>query len=215
MLFSIYVASAIIGWVLVGLMVVFGGDSGLDVDTDVDLDLDMDLDMDMDMDLDVDMDMDSPGVEFDGVFDSVGDVFLGMLSIRSMLFAAASFGAVGLLGTWLLGTSIVALPFAVGAGLVGSFANSILMKWLRGSDLDSQMEASDIAGALGKVVVPVGPGQKGRVAIQIGDRPIMMAARSFNERVGDRLVVGDAIVIVDTDEQGTALIARLDDLANE
>ena len=208
MLFSIYVASAIIGWVLVGLMVVFGGDTGLDVDADVDVDLDMDLDDDMDMDVY------GAGVEFDGVFDSVGDVLLGMLSIRSMLFAAASFGAVGLLGTWLLGTSIVALPFAVGAGFVGSFANSILMKWLRGSDLDSQMEASDIAGALGKVVVPVGPGQKGRVAIQIGDRPIMMAARSFNERAGDRLVVGDPIVIVETDEQGTALIARLDDLSN-
>ena len=64
-------------------------------------------------------------------------------------------------------------------------------------------------------MVPVGPGQKGRIAIQVGDRPIMMVARSFNEKNEDQLVVGDAVVIVDTDEDGTALIARLDDLANE
>ena len=214
MLYGLYITSAIVGWVLVGLMVAFGGDTGMDVDTDIDLDVDLDLDLD----LDLDVEFESPdGLDVSGVgstLDSFGEIVLGMLSIRSMLFFAAGFGGAGLLATWMSGSSFAALPFAIAAGVIGSYANSALMKWMRGSELDSQLQKSDIAGSSGKVVVPVGPGQKGRIAIQIGDRPIMMVAQSYNDKSGDQLAVGDSVVIIDTDERGTALVARLDDLAN-
>lgn len=209
MLFGLYVMTAIIGWTLAGLMVAFGGDSGLDMDAD--------LDMDLDLDLDLDIDVDGPGGldigDASSVFDSFGDVLLGMLSIRSLLFFAAGFGGAGLLATWLIGTSIGALPFALAAGVLGSYANSALMKWMRSSELDSQLEVSDISGSAGKVVVPVGPGQKGRIAIEIGDQPIMLVAGVYNEKDGDQLKVGESVVVVDTDEDGTALITRLDDLS--
>ena len=213
MLLGLYTFTAIVGWTLVGLMVVFGGDSGLDADTDVGLNLDSDLDLGSDLNLAADGTSGLDIGDASTVLGSFGEVLLGMLSVRSMLFFAAGFGGAGLLATWLTGTSIGALPFAAAAGLLGSYVNSALMKWMRSSELDSQLQSSDIAGSRGKVVVPVGPGQKGRIAIQMRDRPIMMVAGVYSKKDSDQLKVGERILVVEVDDNGTALITRLDDLS--
>src|SRR5680860_404177 len=98
MLEGMYIITAIVGWTLVALSSIFGGD------TDFDLDADMDLDLDMD----VDLDFEGPdGLDIDGIdsgFDAIGETLMGMLSIRSLLYFAAGFGGAGLLMTWLIVT---------------------------------------------------------------------------------------------------------------
>jgi membrane protein implicated in regulation of membrane protease activity len=207
MLLGLYTFTAIVGWTLVGLMAVFGGDSGFDADTDLGMSLDSDLNLKVDGPSGLDIG------DASTAFGSFGEVLLGMLSVRSMLFFAAGFGGAGLLATWLTGTSIGALPFAAAAGFLGSYVNSALMKWMRGSELDSQLQSSDISGSRGEVVVPVGPGQKGRIAVQIKDRPIMMLADVYSKKDSDQLKVGERILVVEVDDNGTALITRLNDLS--
>ena len=221
MLLGIYAFCAIVGLAMVFLMLLFGGQSDFDLDADMDLDLDMDMDVDMDidmdMDMDVDMDVDIDGAELDldvegGWGGAVGETLMGILSFRSMLFFMAGFGATGL-ALNLVWNAVAALPWAVGVGFVGAYFNSWLMRWIKSASGSSVVTRADMTGSAGRVVIPVEPGARGKVAIEMDGQPYYVVARHFNERTASQLTVGDQIVIVDMDEKGTALIARLDELS--
>lgn len=213
-MFEVYLFCTIVGWSMVALMLVFGGQSDFDLDADVDLDFDADVAVDADLDIDTDLDVDSVDVDLHaGWAGGLGETLIGILSFRSVLFFLAGFGATGLaLGA--IWNSIAALPWAIGVGFVGAYFNSWLMRWIKSGGGSSAVGRAEMTGAPGHVVVPVEPGARGKVAIEVDGQPIYVVARHFNERTASQLTVGEKIVIVDMDERGTALIARLDELSH-
>lgn len=211
-MFGVYIFCAIVGIPLVLMMAFLGGDT--DFDFDADLDLDLDLDMDMDVDVDVDPDIET-GLEVDGGGGVIGDAFSGMLSIRAVLFALAGFGTGGLVGYWSGLPLVVHLTMAIVGGLAFAYASSFAMAWLKQNETNSEVRRVDLQGKAARVTVPVALDRRGKVTLLVKGKPTQMTAKLFNEKGEQQLSVGDQVVVVEVDESGTALIARLDSLANE
>lgn len=202
-MFGLYLFCAIVGIPLVLMMAFLGGDTDLDFDTDLDLDMDVDLDSDLETGLDV-----------AGTGGVVGAAFSGMLSVRSLLFALAGFGTAGLVGWWSGLAFPIHLFMAIVGGLGFSFASSFAMAWLKGSETNSEVRRVDLQGQAARVTVPVAIDQRGKITILVSGKPTQMTAKLFSDKGGE-LLVGDQVVVVEVDESGTALITRLDSLANE
>ena len=200
-----YIFAAAVGWPLLIIMLVFGGDTEFDLDADVDLDIDMDMDMDVDMDADLDGDFELSSGAF-------GDVFTSMLSIRSIVFFAAFFGAAGLLFGIGSDSDTAVLILALAFGVSGAFANGWLTTWLKRSTTSSMLGLRAYEGHAARVTVPLSDGVKGQVSVLIDGQPVKMTAMPFKRK--DVFEAGDQVVVVEMDERGTALIARLDELAH-
>ena len=200
-----YIFAAAVGWPLLGIMLLFGGDTEFDLDADVDVDFDMDMDVDMDMDADLDGDFDVSGGAF-------GDVFSSMLSIRSIIFFAAFFGAAGLLFSIGSDSDTAVFILALAFGVLGAFANGWLTNWLKRSTSTSMLGRRAFEGQAGRVTVPLREGAKGQVSVLIDGQPVKMTAIPFKQN--EVFEAGDQVVVVEMDERGTALIARLDELAH-
>lgn len=216
-MFGVYVFCAIVGIPLVIMMAFLGGDTDLDFDADLDLDLDLDLDMDVDMDLDTDVDVDSDvesGFDMAGSGSVVGDAFSGMLSVRGVLFAMAGFGAAGLAGFWSGAVLPVHLSMAIVGGLGFAYASSFAMAWLQRNETTSEVRKLDLEGRPARVTIPVADGRRGKVSVLVDGKPTQMTAQLYRGKTG-QLSVGDQVVVVEVDEAGTALVARLDSLTNE
>jgi len=70
---------------------------------------------------------------------------------------------------------------------------------------------SKIAGNTANVIVPIGPGSKGKVAVDVNGQSLYLVARPYNENHKTEYAVGDNVVIVKV-HKGSALIARMDEL---
>lgn len=211
---GVYIFCAIVGIPLVLMMAFLGGDTDLDFDADLDLDLDLDLDMDLDVDVDVDPDLET-GVDIASAGGVAGDAFTSMLSIRAAIFALAGFGTGGLVGYWSGLPLVVHLTMAVVAGLGFAFASSFALAWLKQNETNSEVRKVDLQGKAARVTVPVAADQRGKVTLLVQGKPTQMTAKLFSQTGEQQLSVGDEVVVVEVDASGTALIARLDSLANE
>lgn len=209
---GVYIFCAIVGIPLVLMMAFLGGDTDLDFDADLDLDLDMDMDVDVDVDVDPDLETGLDTVSTGGV---AGDAFASMLSIRAAVFALAGFGTGGLVGYWSGLPLAVHLAMAIVAGLGFAFASSFALAWVKQNETNSEVRKTDLQGKAARVTVPVAVDQRGKVTLLVQGKPTQMTAKLFSERGEQQLSVGDQVVVVEVDESGTALIARLDSLANE
>ncbi len=213
-MFGLYVFCAIVGIPLVLMMAFLGGDTDFDFDADLDLDLDLDMDVDMDVDVDVDTDLET-GFDVAGGGSAIADAFAGMLSIRAVFFALAGFGTGGLVGLWSGLALPVHLTMAIVGGLGFAYASSFAMAWIKQNETNSEVRRVDIQGKAARVTVPVAVDQRGKVTVLVAGKPTQMTAKLFSDKSGQELSVGDQVVVVEVDESGTALIARLDSLANE
>ena len=222
---GIYAFCAIVGIPLLLMMAFLGGDADVDFDGDLDLDLDFDADLDVDLDLDVDgidgdidldtdMDLDDVDLTAEAVGSVAGDAFSGMLSVRSIIAGMAGFGSVGLIGIWTDVVFPVHVFAAAIAGVLLAYAASFGMAWLRANQSSSARGREAFEGNMAKVTVPVVPGGRGKITVAVEGRPTAMTASLFNEKAG-QISVGDEVVVVEVTDAGTALVARLDELANE
>ncbi len=215
---GVYIFCAIVGIPLVLMMAFLGGDTDLDFDADLDLDLDLDMDVDLDMDMDVDVDVDpdlETGLDIASAGGVAGDAFTSMLSIRAAIFALAGFGTGGLVGYWSGLPLVVHVVMAIVAGLGFAFASSFALAWVKQNETNSEVRKIDLQGKAARVTVPVAHHQRGKVTLLVQGKPTQMTAKLFSEKGDQQLSVGDQVVVVEVDESGTALIARLDSLANE
>ena len=218
---NIYLISALVGWPFILLFIFFGGadadaDVDLDLDTDLDLDLDLDLDTDADFefdtDADLDTDVDASGLA--GLGEGVADFVGSLLSFRSAVFGAAFFGTTGLLLGLVESNALVTLIAAIAVGAAAWVGNSMLWRWLKTNMVGSSLTNTQIQGTTGKVVLPIDSAAKGRVALDVGGQPVYYVAKPFHQDRGDQFAVGDEVVVIEVHE-GTALVARLDSLAEE
>jgi membrane protein implicated in regulation of membrane protease activity len=207
-MFGFYLASAIIGWAFVGLFL-FGGIDG-DVDADLDADLDADFDADFDADVDVDADLDGDiAAAGSGFASSIAAAGLSLLSFRSIMFFLAFFGLTGILLNIIDASFLATLVAAIGVGVFAWVFNSFVFRALKVADVSSTLRKSDLEGALGQVVLPINPGHRGRISIEVGDQHRYLTARPHERAGQSSFAVGDPVVVVGLDK-GTALVTAVD-----
>lgn len=148
------------------------------------------------------------GGEGGGADDGVGGVMLRLLPLSTIAFVLATFGICGLLlelaGTG-SGTTLVA---SAGASVVAGALNTTLFSYLRRSEAGSAVSDRDLAGSVGRVVLPVAGERRGRVAIDVSGQQVYLSAQTMPDAPAE-LEVGAPVLVVEV-EGGIARVARLD-----
>jgi len=183
---GIYLFAAILGGGLLLLSVLAGGEhdahgdaSGLDAGHDVDHNLGHDADAGHD------------------VHGGAGEIVLGLFRPRNLTFFLAGFGLTGtlltLLSPWSAGASL-APSLVMGFGAM--VTTHAVFTWLKRSDTAVDIVSdSDMEGCVGRVVVPVGPGERGRIACQLGEREVHLIA-ALAEGYTQELPPGREVVVL-------------------
>lgn len=140
----------------------------------------------------------------------IGAVMVRLLPLNTIAIVAATFGITGLaLGATGSG-SATTFVWAVIAGAVAGVLNSTVFSYIRRSDSTSGASDAQLAGAIGRVVLPVGPGRRGRIAVSAGDQQIYLSAEAASDLGAEgELEVGAPVLIVEVHD-GIAGVTRLD-----
>ena len=140
--------------------------------------------------------------------DGFGGLMLRLLPLSTIAIVVATFGVCGLLlgavgtgsGTTLLGSA--------GAAALGGVLNSTLFGYLRRSDSTASVGDEQLAGAVGRIVLPVGAERRGRIVVSVGGQQIYLSASALPDAAGE-LEVGAPVLVVEV-SQGIAKVTRLD-----
>jgi len=103
---------------------------------------------------------------------------LPLASMFFWTFFLAFFGLTGVLLSLLAGgagtvlTVLLAVGMGVGAGLIASH----VLRGLGRSEVDSSVRPTDLVGRLGRVVVPVGKEQPGKIRVELKGRTVELLA---------------------------------------
>lgn len=191
---GVYLFATVVGVGLVLFSVLGGGDS----DTG---------DIDAALDADADLEVEAGG----GIAAGLGEIVLGLFRPRNLTFLLAAFGTTGTLLTLAdtnpAGTLLMATSMGVGAWLLthGVFT------WLRRTD--SAVDAlsdRDLEGSIGRVTLPIAPGQRGRITVLVAGRQVHLTAR-LDPGVDRPLAIGTEVLIRHT-EGGVAEVIPTDAL---
>ncbi len=193
-MFWFYVAALIVGGVFI--VPLFIGGLG-----DLDADADLDLDADVDGDFGGEGDSDALGV--------LGDIGSGLFSVRSLAFFATFFGLTGVILELLSYNSGLTLGVSIGMGLTAALLNSMAFTLIKRGEASSQVMSSDLEGRAGTVAVPIEPGRRGRVRVDLGGQPQYLAAVAMDPN--STLERGHPIVVVRISGP-TATVASMRDM---
>jgi hypothetical protein len=143
--------------------------------------------------------------------DAAGELVLGLFRPRNLIFFLAAFGFTGTLLTWTGTPENLTLGLALGMGGGAWLATYGLFTWLRRSEsvVDTVSER-EIEGRPGRVVLPMTPGEPGRISCVIADREQYLTARLAPEVAG-QLEPGSEVVILRV-EDGVAEVIPFDAL---
>ncbi|MGI8985134.1 MAG: hypothetical protein ACR2HM_11500 [Acidimicrobiales bacterium] len=148
-----------------------------------------------------------------GSGDGIGAVMFRMLPLSTIAFALAAFGVAGLaLGVAGAGggaTFVAALIAAVVAGVL----NSSLFAYLRRSESTTEVGDDQLAGKIGRVVVPVSSDRRGRISVTVGGQQIHLSALAAPGAPA-ALEMGDRVLVVEV-RNGIASVAPLDPELNQ
>jgi membrane protein implicated in regulation of membrane protease activity len=150
----------------------------------------------------------SGGEEGGGADDGLAGVMFRRLPLSTMAFALAAFGMCGLLlvavGTG-GGTTFAA---AAVAGLVAGALNSTLFAYLRRSESTTEVDDDQLAGKIGRVIVPLTGDRRGRIAVTVGGQQIHLSALALPDAPA-ALEVGAPVLVVEV-RKGIASVTGLD-----
>lgn len=200
---GIYILAAMLGGGLLLFSILSGahhGDGDLDV-SGMDVEVDGGLDHDVG-DVHADHDMDT-------AHDAAGQLFLGLFRPRNIIYFLAAFGLTGVLLTWSGTSESTALGLSLAMGGGAMVLTHAVFTWLRRSEigLDTMSEA-EVEGREGRVVLPLAPGQPGRVVCVVGDREHYLTARLASD-VRRSLAAGEEVVVLSM-EGGVAEVIPFD-----
>ncbi len=150
--------------------------------------------------------------------DGMAGVMLRWLPLSTLAFVAAAFGVCGLaLGASGAGGGTT-FAAAVVAGIVAGVLNSTLFGYLRRSESTTAVDDADLAGSIGRVIVPVSGERRGRIALTVGDQQIHLSAQALppsrsegrsGPGAGAELDVGSRVLVVEV-RNGIASVTSLD-----
>jgi hypothetical protein len=187
---GIYIFAAIIGGGLLVFSVLAGADHDAGDGSDFDSGHDFDHDVDHDGSHDA-HDLHAAGGGW------AGDLLLGLFRPRNFIFFLAGFGVTGTLLTLIKSPSTFgALIPSLAMGAAAMLATHGTFVWLRRSE--SAMDAvsdTDMEGCLGRVVIPLSVGERGRIACRVGEREVHVVA-ALAEGYTQQLPPGAEVVVL-------------------
>lgn len=190
---GIYLFAAIIGGGLLLFSLLGGSDhdashadaSGLDAGHDFDTGHDFDHDVGHDHDVSHD------------VHGGAGELLLGLFRPRNLIFFLAAFGLTGTLLTLITPASEAGslLPSLV-MGFIAMLLTHSVFVWLKRSDTAvDAVSDTELEGCIGRVVLPLTAGERGRIACLVGGREVHLVAR-LAEDSGESLAAGSEVVVL-------------------
>jgi hypothetical protein len=131
-------------------------------------------------------------------------------SIRFWIFLMTFGGGAGLAIDWLEGTgsdiTLLSLGGALGIGwLSGVLAVGIIRSLSRGS-ASSQVDAKELVGVTGKLVLPVAAGKPGKVRLDVRGRVVDYIAHAVDDT--GELLTGSSVLIVEPKTDGSVVVAK-------
>ena len=141
----------------------------------------------------------------------IGGVMLRLLPLSTIALAAATFGLCGLLLTAVGTGAGTTLAGAAVTAVVAGALNSTVFAYLRRSDSTTSVGDERLAGAVGRVVLPVAGERRGRIAVAVDGQQLYLSARAMPAASSDAgaLEVGAPVLVVEV-TNGVASVVRLD-----
>jgi membrane protein implicated in regulation of membrane protease activity len=180
-MFSLYVICAVLGGILIVLSLMGHGDHGHDLSHDLSHDADHDHD-----------------------FGST--VWAPFFSLRFWTYFATGIGLTGLALTYFspLREPMVGILSAA-TGVLSGLMTVALMGLMRRSESDSSVQSKDLSGVEADVLVPIRPGQIGKIRCRIkGELLDLLASSDENQD----FPVGAQVVIVEFEGDRVKVISR-------
>jgi membrane protein implicated in regulation of membrane protease activity len=126
------------------------------------------------------------------------------LSLRFWTFGLLAFGMLGALLHFLkLASGSVTVALASAVGLSAGLLVTKVFQLLQGQNVDSSVHVSDAVGHLGKVLVPCGRLQPGKVRVEVRGTVLDLIATTDDEQIEN----GAAVLVVDV-RGTTAQVSR-------
>lgn len=141
--------------------------------------------------------------------DGIGGVMLRLLPLSTIAMVFATFGVAGLVLGAVGTTEGTTLLAAVGVAVVAGALNSTAFAYLRRSESTSAVGDADLAGSVGRVVLPVAGERRGRIAVTSAGQQVYLSARAIPGSAEPELEVGAPVLVVEV-RDGVASVTRLD-----
>jgi len=142
----------------------------------------------------------------DGGHADLGLAWAPLGSLRFWVFFFTFGGGAGYALSKLGSSSVIA---GVGAGLIGWLAGALAVTVIRSMtkhSASSELEGGELVGATGTLTLPVGPGQPGKVRVEIKGRAEDFVANVVED--GGKLPTGTTVLIVAEGERGSLLVTK-------
>jgi membrane protein implicated in regulation of membrane protease activity len=194
----VYLSSLIVGGSLLSFSIFSGGH---DADGDFDTDLDADASVDG---------FEAESADVDGGHDDLHDfgaldVWLPLTSLRFWTFFLAFFG---LVGTALALASPMALTLTLvpsaGVGYLSGISAVRVLRVLSRQQIGAALDIEGLVGEVGQLLLPVAPGQDGKILLEVAGRTLELTAESDDEE----LKLGDSAVVLGVREGGSVWVGR-------
>jgi len=145
-----------------------------------------------------------------GDHDGIGGFVARYLPLTTMAIALAAFGVCGLaLGAAGRGAGTT-FAAASGVAILAGVLNSTAFAYLRRTDSTTGARDEQLAGAIGRVVLPVSDEHRGRITIAVGGQQVYLSASPLpGSPSGAALEVGAPVLVVEV-RAGVASVVRLD-----
>lgn len=127
-------------------------------------------------------------------------------SLRFWVFLLAFGGAVGYALQRIGESETIAAGGAIGVGWVSGVLAVTIIRGLTKKSASSQIEATELVGTTGHLVLPVGPGKPGKVRVDVKGRAEDYIANVVDD-TGD-LPTGTPVLIVAEGDRGSLLVTK-------
>ena len=139
---------------------------------------------------------------------AVGFGWAPVTSLRFWVFMFTFGGGAGLALDALGSSTVVA---AVGAGVIGWLAGAVavaVVRSLNKNSVSSDVKVAELVGQSGTLTLPVGPGQPGKVRVEIKGRAEDYVANVVEEDEPVVMPTGTPVLVVAEGERGSLLVAK-------
>jgi len=153
-------------------------------------------------------DTDHGGSGHHGTDSDAGLAWAPIGSLRFWVFLFTFGGGAGYALSHMGSGSVVS---GVGAAAIGWVAGALAVTVIRSlskSSVSSEVAASDLVGMTGSLVLPVGPGQPGKVRLDVKGRTEDFVANIVED--AGNLPTGSTVLIVAEGERGSLLVTKHD-----
>lgn len=128
------------------------------------------------------------------------------MSLRFWVFFLAFGGGTGYALEQLGRSQTMSMLAALGVGWIAGAVAVAVVSRLSKNSVSSAVAGSELVGTTGTLVLPIGPGQPGKVRVDVKGRAEDFVANGVDENLS--LPTGTAVMVVSEGERGTLLVTK-------